>query len=173
MMLKITSPEALDSAVAEIVRMRIKHTQATAAKDADVALVEKRHQTRIVELNDSIAELESRVYEYCVANRPKLFTERKSRETPLAVYGFELTPYRVETSSKKITWKEVVKRLLRLKWGQAYVRQSEPKPDKDALLTDRDKFTEQQLNAIGIRFAQDEQFFIRPKPESAQQERAA
>jgi hypothetical protein len=97
----------------------------------------------------------------------QLFAERKSRETSLAVFGFELTPHRVETANRKIKWADVVTRLLRLPWGKAYVRQAEPKPDKEALLADREKLTPEQCTAAGIAFAQDEQFFIRPKPETA------
>jgi phage host-nuclease inhibitor protein Gam len=166
--LNITSPEALDVAVAEVVRLKIRYTEATAAKDADVATMEKKHQQKISALQEVIAELETRVQDYCAAHRTVLFPERKSRETPLAVYGFELTPPRVETASRKIHWKDVVERLLRLDWGKAYVRTPAPQPDKQALLTDREKLTPEQCQAAGIAFAQDEQFFIRPKPETAQ-----
>ena len=165
--LNITSTEALDVAVAEVVRLKIKHTEATAAKDADVAAIEKDHQTKITALVEAIAELEGRVQEYCTAHRGALFPERKSRETTLAVFGFEMTPPRVEPANKKIHWKDVVARLQRLAWGKAYVRTPEPKPDKEALLTDREKLTPEQLTAAGIQFCQDEQFFIRPKPETA------
>jgi phage host-nuclease inhibitor protein Gam len=165
--LNITSTEALDVAVAEVVRLKIKHTEATAAKDSEVAGIEKDHTTKITALTEAIAELEGRVQEYCTAHREVLFPEKKSRETSLAVFGFGLTPHRVETASKKIHWKDVVARLLRLSWGKAYVRQPEPKPDKDALLTDREKLTPEQQTAAGIQFCQDEQFFIRPKPETA------
>ncbi len=166
--LSITSPEALDAAVAEVVRLKIKHTEATAGKDAEVATIEKQHQARILSLQETIAELEGRVQEYCTAHRAALFPDKKSRETPLAVFGFEFTPHRVETASKKITWKEVVKRLRRLSWGKAYVRIPDPKPDKDALLADREKLKPEQLVAAGVQFCQDEQFFIRPKPETAE-----
>jgi phage host-nuclease inhibitor protein Gam len=166
--LNITSPEALDVAVAEVVRLKINYTEATAAKDADVAVIEKDHQSKITALTDAIAEMESRVQDYCTAHRALLFAEKKSRETSLAVFGFELTPHRVEPANKKIHWKDVVARLLRLAWGNAYVRNPEPKPDKEALLADREKLTDEQCTAAGIQFCQDEQFFIRPKPETAQ-----
>ena len=41
-------------------------------------------------------------------------------------------------------------------------------PDKEALLTDREKLSPEQQTAAGIQFCQDEQFFIRPKPETAE-----
>lgn len=165
--LKITSPESLDTHVAEAVRLKIKLTQATAKKDAEVAAVEKKHTAEITELQRFIAEIEMRVLDYCNANRCELFADKKSRETSLAVFGFEMTPPRVETASRKIKWADVVERLLRLGWGKAYLNQPDPKPDKNALLADREKLSPEQITAAGIQFCQDEQFFIRPKPETA------
>ena len=165
--LAITSVEDLDTIVAEVVRLKIKLTQKTATKDAEVAAIEKRHTASTTELMERIAALEHDVQAWCEAHRAVLFTERKSRETSLAVFGFELTPPRVETSSRKIKWADVVHRLMRLPWGKAYLNTPEPKPDKNALLSDREKLTPEQITAAGIQFCQDEQFFIRPKPETA------
>jgi phage host-nuclease inhibitor protein Gam len=167
--LGISSVESLDTAVAECVRLKIQLTRRTAEKDAAVASLEKSHQGAITGLQEDIAALEGLVLDYCTANRSTLFQELKSRETSLAVFGFELTPPRVETSSRKIKWKDVVARLLRLPWGKAYVRSPEPVPDKQALLSDREKLTQEQCVAAGIVFCQDEQFFIRPKPETAEE----
>jgi phage host-nuclease inhibitor protein Gam len=167
--LDLTSVEALDTAVAHVVRLRIQRTQVVAEKDAEVALIEKRFAARIASVEERIAAEEQRIREYCDSHRAELFPVNKSRETATAVFGFELTPPRVETSSRKVTWKDVVARLLKLTWGRAYVRTPEPKPDKEALLADREKLTPEQLTAAGITFAQDEQFFIRPKPETAQE----
>jgi phage host-nuclease inhibitor protein Gam len=166
-LLTINSVEGLETAVADVVRLKIERTRAMAVKDAAVAEVEKEHQERLTDLAEEIAEFEGRVQDYCTANRALLFQVNKSREINLAIFGFELTPHRVETTSRKITWKDVVARLSRLAWGKAYVRQPAPLPDKQALLTDREKLSPGQCTAAGIAFAQDEQFFIRPKPETA------
>lgn len=166
--LKITSPESLDARVAEVVRTKIRHTAETAKMEAEIAAIQKRFAPRLADLLAGIAIGESEIHDYCQANRAGLFPERKSRETPSAVIGFELTPPRVETASRKIKWADVVTRLLRLDWGKAYVRHPEPKPDKEALLSDREKLAPEQLTAAGITFAQDEQFFIRPKSEIAE-----
>lgn len=165
--LALTSPEALDAAVAEVVRLKIDLTRRTAEKDAEVAAVEKRHTAGLTTLQERIAAAEEQVKDYCDANRGCLFTEKKSRETSLAVFGYELTPPRVEPASRKVKWADVVARLARLAWGKAYLNQPEPKPDKNALLADREKLTPEQVTAAGIQFCQDEQFFIRPKPETA------
>lgn len=168
-MLKITSPEALDTHVAEIVRLKINLTVGTAEKDSRVAAIEKDFTPRITALQKKITDLESAAQAYCHANRAALFPDKKSRETSLAVFGFELTPPRVEPANRKIKWADVVARLLRLPWGKAYLNTPEPKPDKNALLADREKLTPEQMTAAGILFCQDEQFFIRPKPETAEE----
>jgi phage host-nuclease inhibitor protein Gam len=165
--LSITSTDALDAAVADVVRLKIRLSEKMAAKDAEIAMIEKYHQKSIQEIQDQIADLEASVHDYCTANRAELFSTKKSRETSLAIYGFEYTPFRVEPRTKKIKFKDIVKNLLRTKWGQVYVRIPEPKLDKEALLADRQKLKEDQLTAVGIMFVQDEQFFIRPKLESA------
>lgn len=165
--LVITSPEALDHRVADVVRFKIAHTKAVAEMEAEVAAVQKKHQKRIAELLERIAENEHEVCSYCGAHRATLFADKKSRETTTAVYGFEWTPPRVEPASRKIKWADVVTRLLKLGWGRAYLTQAEPKPDKNALLADRESLTPEQLTAAGIRFCQDEQFFLRPKAETA------
>jgi phage host-nuclease inhibitor protein Gam len=165
--LTIDSTEGLEAAIGAVVRKRILHTRALAAKEAEAAEVERRHQRTLANLQEEIAEFEAGIQDYCLAHRAALFAEKKSRETSLAEFGFELTPPRVETAGKKLKWKEVVGRLLRLPWAAGYVRQPEPQPDKQALLADREKLSPEQCQAAGIRFCQDEQFFIRPKPETA------
>lgn len=166
--LKITSPESLDSAIAEVVHQRILLTRATAERDAELARISQSHQHAITIITEIIAAKEAEVQDYCAANRQLLFPEKKSRETSMAEFGFELTPHRVETANKKIKWKDVVARLKRLAWGAAYTRQPEAQVDKQAILADRATLTPEQLQAAGIQFCQDEQFFIRPKPATAQ-----
>lgn len=162
----ITSVDSLDAAVADAVRLKIKLTAAKAARDAEVAAVEKRHQAEIMRLQEQIAEIEGPVAAFCAANRSAIFPDKKSRETPLAVFGFELTPPRVETANRKIKWGDVIERLKRTRWGQVYLR-SKVSVDKESLLADRDKLSVEQCTAVGVQFCQDEQFFMRPKLETA------
>lgn len=161
----ISSREAMLGVVSEVVRLKLDHAAATAEMESEVAVVQKRYAAKLDRLAENIHFREECVHDYCTAHRAELFPEKKSIDTPSAVLGFELTPWRVETSGRKVTWKDVVARLLRLPWGQAYIRTPAPQPDKDALLSDREKLTPEQTTAAGVQFAQDEQFFIRPKSE--------
>jgi phage host-nuclease inhibitor protein Gam len=145
----------------------------TSGKDGDVALIEQAFQKKIAPVLEDIGRLETAIQDYCLAHRAELFPDKKSRETTLAEFGFEITPPRVETSSKKVRWKDVLARLLRLAWGKAYIREPEAQVDKQALLADREKLSPEQCMAAGIQFCQDEQFFIRPKPETAKLQEGA
>ncbi len=159
----ITSLENLDAQICEIVRLRAARAARVAELEARVAAVQQEYAKPLADLDHQLLARENAVRVYCHAHRAELFPAKKSRETLTAVIGFELTPHRVETAGRKVTWKLVVGSLLGLDWGPAYVRQPEPQLNKDALLADRDKFTPAQLDAAGIRFAQDEQFYIRSK----------
>lgn len=165
--MKILSTESLDSAVGECVRLKLEHATLKTNLETQVAALQKTFAGQMGRIQDRISESEERIRAYCTANREELFPVNKSRDSLTAVYGFELTPWRVATH-RKINWKEVVRRLQSLTWGGAYVRHPEPQPDKLALLADRERLTPVQQNAAGIEFQQDEQFFIRPKAESAE-----
>ena len=161
----ISSREAMLGVVSEVVRLKLDHAAATAEMESEVAAVQKRYAARMDRLAESVHQREESVHDFCAAHRAELFPEKKSIDTPSAVIGFELTPWRVETSGRKVTWKDVVARLLRLSWGKAYVRTPAAQPDKDSLLSDREKLTPEQTTSAGVQFAQDEQFFIRPRSE--------
>ena len=165
--LNITSPESLDATVAEVVRLKIKHTEAVARMDAEIAALQKAHQKYITSLLADIEAGETGVQAYCTAHRAELFREKKSRESITAVFGFEFTPFRVEPL-KKIKIGEIIERLKRLPWGRVYVRKpAKESLDKEALLKDRERLQPIHCAAAGFEFVQDEQFFIRPKPETA------
>lgn len=159
----ISSREALLGVVAEVVRLKLQHASLTADMEREVTGVQKRYAPRLDRVAEDIHERESAVQDYCERHRAELFPEKKSIEMPSAVIGFEITPWRVETSSRKVTWKNVVERLLKLAWGKAYLRVPNPQPDKEALLSDREKLTPEQTTSAGVTFTQDEQFFLRPK----------
>lgn len=166
-MINIQSHESLDCAVAEIVRLKIRHTEAVARMDAEIAALQKKHQTGISELLERISAEETDVRGYCEVHRAELFPDKKSRESLTAVFGFELTPWRVEPI-KKLKFAEVIERLARLPWGKVYLRQPKIQLDKEALLKDRERIKDQHCIHAGFQFSQEEQFFIRPKAETAE-----
>jgi phage host-nuclease inhibitor protein Gam len=163
----LLSREAMKSTVADIVRLKLEHAQKTAAMEAEIAEVQKRHQEGLLEVARQIESKEASVYTYCQRNRGELFPEKKSIDMLLAEVGFELTPHRVEKKAGKDTWSTIARRLQSLDWAGKYVRESDPEVDKHALLKDRTELTPTQLAEAGIKFEQDENFFIRPKSQVA------
>jgi phage host-nuclease inhibitor protein Gam len=164
----IVSREAMESVVADVVRLKLERAGRQAIMEGQIASLTKKHEPGILELDKEIERKEAGVYLFCTAHRATLFPKVKSIETLLATVGFELTPHSVEKRRKGDTWPTIAKRLLGLDWGKAYVREADPEVDKNALKNDRTKFTEEQLAIAGIKIEQDEIFFIRPKSEVAE-----
>jgi phage host-nuclease inhibitor protein Gam len=97
-----------------------------------------------------------------------LFPDKKSIDLLLATVGYRTEPPSVEKCSKKDTWSAIAKRLEALDWGVRYITTPDPEVDKKALLADRDRLTAGQLSEAGIRFEQDEFFYITPKSDVAE-----
>ena len=166
--LTIASTAALDSVVADLVRMQLRLTELEVRRDSELAEVEKRHQAKLMAVRDNIRATEENVQAYCKAHRAELFPETKSRETALAHFGFELTPWRVELASRRLKIRDVIQRLLRSAWGKVYLRQPDPQLDKEMILADRQTLTPERLAEAGLQITRDEQFFVRPKLETAE-----
>jgi phage host-nuclease inhibitor protein Gam len=112
------------------------------------------------------------VQDYNEAHRAELYSDKKSRETPVCVMGFEFTPWRVDSTLRApkgqgMKWQPVLDRLARFPWASRYLRFLPPQVNKDALLADRDVLSPEQCEKIGIAFAQTENFFCKAKAETA------
>ena len=109
------------------------------------------------------------MFVYCQKNRVALFPEKKSLDLLLATVGFELIPPRVDKLSGKDTFGKIGLRLENLDWGAAYVRYPDPEVNKEKILADRTKLKPEQLREAGLTIEQDENFFIRPRSDIAEQ----
>jgi phage host-nuclease inhibitor protein Gam len=165
----INSRAALEAVVADVVKLKIEQTHATAAMEQEIAEVQKRHQENLLGLGRQIEAREAGVFVYCRKNRAALFPEKKSVDLLLATVGFELTPPRVDKISGKDTFGKIGLRLENLDWGAAYVRYPDPEVNKEKILADRAKLKPEQLEEAGLMIEQDENFFIRPRSDIAEQ----
>jgi phage host-nuclease inhibitor protein Gam len=163
----IISREALDVAVAEAATLKIQYAAAKAAMELEIARVQERHQAHMLALGKQIEVREAGVFVYCQQHRAQLFPDKKSIDFLLATVGFRTEPPSVEKGCRKDTWTAIAQRLEALPWGSRYVNMPEPEVDKKALLADRDKLSLEQLSEAGLRFEQDEIFYITPKSEVA------
>lgn len=159
----INSRQALESVVADVVKLKLEHTLASASMEREIADVQKRHQDSLLNLARQIEAKEAGVFVYCQKHRAELFPEKKSLDLLLASVGFETTPPRVEKINSKDTFGKIGLRLESLDWGAAYVRYSEPEVNKEKILADRARLKPEQLQEAGLRIEQDENFFIRPR----------
>jgi len=165
----INSRAALEAVVADVVKLKIEQTQAAAAMEQEIAEVQKRHQENLLGISRQIEAREAGVFVYCQKNRAALFPEKKSLDLLLATVGYELTPPRVDKISGKDTFGKIGLRLENLDWGAAYVRYPDPEVNKEKILADRTKLKPEQLEEAGLTIEQDENFFIRPRTDIAEQ----
>jgi phage host-nuclease inhibitor protein Gam len=161
----VLSRESLDAAVADVATLKLRYAAAKAEMELAVAAAQEQHQAALLDLSRQIEAREAAVFIYCQQHRAELFPEKKSVDFLLATVGFRTEPPSVEKNYKKDTWTAVARRLEALEWGAAYVTTPEPEPDKKALLRDRQALTAGQLGQAGIRFEQDEVFYITPRSE--------
>jgi phage host-nuclease inhibitor protein Gam len=163
----VVSREALDAAVAEVATLKLRFAAAKTEMELEIARVQERHQEQMLTLAKQIEIREAGIFVHCQQHREQLFPDKKSIDFLLATVGFRTEPPSVEKSSRKDTWAAVAQRLEASPWGARYVNNPEPEVDKKALLADREKFSLEQLSEAGIRFEQDEVFYITPKSEVA------
>lgn len=141
------------------------------AHDAAVAQLNSDFDESVQNARQELAMLESSVQLYAVNHRESLFPgENKSREFANARVGFRTTPPAVGKRVSKDTFEAIALRLEELKWGEPYV-DTKVTLKKDALLRDRAQLTDEQLKEAGIRFEQDEVFYIEPTSEAVERSR--
>jgi phage host-nuclease inhibitor protein Gam len=163
----ILSCESLEVAVAEVATLKIHFAAAKADMELEIAHVQERRQEKMLSLGKQIEIREAGVFIYCQQHRAQLFPDKKSLDFLLATVGFRTEPPSVEKSSRKDTWTAIARCLETSHWGSRYVNTPEPEVDKKALLADREKLSLDQLSEAGIRFEQDELFYITPNSEVA------
>jgi phage host-nuclease inhibitor protein Gam len=163
--LVLMSDDAMIGTLNRYVELKLKIAEATAAHDREVAELNSAFDDAVQQEREELAVLESSVQLYCVNNRAKLFSDKKSRDYPNATIGFRLGNYSVGKRVAKDTFEAIALRLDELPWGEPYV-EWKPSLKKDVLLRDRAQLSEEQLKAAGIRFEQDEFFFIEPSSQA-------
>ncbi len=86
-------------------------------------------------------------------------------ETTLALYGFRLGNPTLVLLNRKHTWKTVCTAIRDrgAAWTDKYLKQADPKPNKDALKT----LSDEELAALGCRVEQTNSFYIEARDNSA------
>jgi len=141
-----------------LLRRKAKQAKAVAELAAAHAMVNREEE-------DEALSLESGVALFCITHRALIVpdeTKAKSRDFGNATVGFRLNPAALDKVVAKDTWERIAERLQALPWGEPFVVEK-VSIDKDEFHKRRAELTEEQLAAAGVRFVQDEQFFLEPQ----------
>lgn len=170
--LVLTSEEAMLGTLNRYVELKLQIAESTVAHEKEVAQLNSVFDSAIQEQREELAVLESSVQLYAVNHRTDLFPgEKKSKDFANARIGFRSNPPSVGKRLAKDSFEAIARRLDETEWGPAYV-EWKPSLDKEALLRDRAQIPEEELAAVGLRFDQEEFFFIEPSSEAIERSKA-
>ena len=161
----ITSDTGLEAAINQYVETQLSLLRRRAKQERAIAELSAAHAAENAADEGDIVSLETGITLYCTTHRAELFpdeTKAKSREFGNATVGFRLHPEALALIVPKDTWVRVAERLEATAWGEKYVSWK-PSVDKDAMKKDRADITAAQLAEAGVKYAQEESFFLEPK----------
>ena len=158
----INSREAMCGVVADIVYHKLQHAALTNEMEQEILRIQNSFKDRLDTSAHTIETLEASAYIWCQQN-PAAFADKKSIDFTSAIVGFRTCPVKVAPLFGKDSDKSIARRLEALEWGEPYLTYPDPKPNKEAILADRNKLTADQLRQAGIKFEQEEVFYIEPK----------
>jgi phage host-nuclease inhibitor protein Gam len=170
--LVLMSENAMLGTLNSYVELRLKVAEAKAAHEKEVAELRSAFDDAVQQDREALTLMEASVQLYCVNHRAELFSnEKKSKDLANATIGFRTNPPSVGKRIAKDTFEAIALRLDELPWGEIYV-DWKISVNKEALLRDRAQLSEEQLQEAGIRFEQEEFFFIEPSSEAIERVRA-
>lgn len=170
--LVLNSEDAMIGTLNRYVELKLQLAAAHANHEKEVAALNSAFDSAVQSERQELAVLESSVQLYAVRYRKDLFPgDKKSRDFANARIGFRTNPPSVGKRISKDTFPAIAMRLDETDWGKAYIEWS-PSIDKEALLRDRAQIPEEDLAAVGLRFDQDEFFFIEPTSEAIERSKA-
>lgn len=161
----ITSDTGLEAAINQYVETQLALLRRKAKQERVIAELAAAHAAENSANETDIVSLETAITLYCTTHRAELFPDEskaKSREFGNATVGFRLHPEALALIVPKDTWVRVAERLDATEWGEKYVTWK-PSVDKDAMKKDRAEITAAQLAEAGVKYAQEESFFLEPK----------
>lgn len=164
--IKVQAPELTYD---DVVRITGEIAAAHHALQLDVDQMNKKidaikaaHQVRQSAPAEEI-KTKTAVLERWAINHREIFGDRRSLDLPRAVIGFRTSTPSVKPV-KGMTIGDVIENLLRMPGGDRFVRYPKPELDKQAVLAERDAFSD-LFEKVGIQIVQEERFFIEAKAE--------
>lgn len=158
-----------EAAVNKIAELEVQFRKLTAKRDARIQEVQDYFAPDEARLQEELKGLLATTEKYADEHRDELFSkEKKSAETPLAVFGYRYGNPTVSLLNRRWTWDQIVK-VLKLSRFKNLLREVH-EVDKDAVKSA--KLSEDDLAAVGMKITQSETFYIEPKLDGADAVRA-
>ncbi|MDX2110597.1 MAG: host-nuclease inhibitor Gam family protein [Verrucomicrobiota bacterium] len=162
----LTSSIEFRSTIDQIATLQLRANLLIARRDKKIQAIREEADGEIGATQAERDRLLLLAESYASAHRDELLpTDRKSVETPLAIFGFRIGNPTLKTLNSRWTWERVKERCQELKLTQFLVQKETL--DKDRIKTDLT--TDAALANIGCRIEQAESFFIEPKDDGAKE----
>jgi phage host-nuclease inhibitor protein Gam len=139
-----------------VVCRQIKSIEIDAKENID--LIKANASAEMEPLLDRKKELGNALGTYATLNKDKLFTKRKSVETPFGIFGWRKTTKL--TTASKVTLADVLERLKKLGIREAI--KTEESVDKSAMAD----WPDTRLKTVGMRRLVEDKFFADPKEDT-------
>jgi phage host-nuclease inhibitor protein Gam len=155
-----TTREGAIDLLGQIKTVTINKRKIELDREAAVKAIDDRCQVELDQCNVQLTEWIGWLQTWS-ATFPEEFGASKSIESLHGRFGYRLCPPSLRPL-KPLTWAKVVDTLKRLEGGEQFLRVKE-EVDKQAILANREGLGEIGLRKIGVKVAQDEEFFVDPK----------
>jgi hypothetical protein len=149
----------LNSRLQDLLKATLVKESATAARDAEIFVVQKRHNPAIEKSESQIASLTSQIEEFYRANCAEWeLNGKKSVQLASGLIGLRApTNPALIPLTEAWTWERISKRLKRLYKARFFHDPRPPAPDKVKIKRELDG---EQLKKVGLKLDTEESFFV-------------
>lgn len=163
--LKITTTaprtrEEMEALVGEITALKIRERALKAEMDAGLKAVREEFESRLSATTERIAAKIPCAMAWAEAH-PDAFGSIKSIEMIHGTIGWRINTPSLRTLAGW-TWDRVLEKLRTIPAFTVFIR-VKTEVDKQAILSARENFLDGDLREMGVRIAQEEEFYVEPK----------
>lgn len=155
------SPTDIALVIGETAQTKLQFDALEAKLNTELDAVRARYADKLQNLKGNLAVRVAALEQWGWAHKD-LFENKRSMEFPRGTIGFRLGMWQVKTR-KGFTWKKVVEVLGKIESLAKYLRTREPEVNKETLIEDREKLSQETQEKIGVRIIQEDAFFFDPK----------
>ena len=146
----------------EIIRLQLERSKAQNEMEIRIASVREKYEGTIDSLTTQAAGKIEALRSWAEAHPQEFPKDRRSVAFVHGQVGFRTNPPKVEKTSKKLTWEDVLKNMRQDPTLRPFIRQPEPELNKQALIDARDTLSKDALQGVGLRIVQGETFYVEP-----------